>query len=165
MCATQKFYMVGLQSSSLRPGEMHKYLTMTDTASTPRYVVFQKKSDAKACVRYLASHKHFTGEWPAIDLASTSPRVVKHLPKSKRHHTIETLTRDFLWIYDYDRSDIDWHAMRAGVQYVWISSWVHLPNMEHKNVSQLSFRGQEIDGVADRACYNANLEAIYLESN
>ena len=91
---------------------------------------------------------------------STFPRVVKHLPKSKRHHTIETLTRDFLWIYDYDRSDIDWHAMRAGVQYVWISSWVHLPNMEHKNVSQLSFRGQEIDGVADRACYNANLEAI-----
>jgi len=100
-----------------------------------------------------------------IDLASTFPRVVRYLPENKRHHTIETLTQDFLWIYDYDRSDIDSHATRGGVQYVWVTSWVHLPSIEHENVSQLSFRGQEIDGVADRVCYSANLEAIYLEES
>lgn len=76
---------------------------------------------------------------------------------------MQEIEESLLWIYDYDRDHIDWNAMCGGVSFVWVHSFTIEPHPTIDEISQVSFRAQEIDGVADRACYMANLQKIYLE--
>lgn len=161
--ASERFYMIGLRSPSLRVGQMHRYFTMTDPHAKARYMSFSTEDVARQCQTYIASFRATTGSWPTIDMTQQN-RFIKKQPPSKRRSKRE-IEESLLWIYEYDRDEIDWHALRGGVSFVWVHNFSIEPHPSIDELSQISFRAQEIDGRADPVVYLANLEKIYLEGS
>lgn len=121
------------------------YLTVTPPNSSPRYMCFKNRSDAKICKKYVADFRAKYGQWPNMDMNSSHIQIKLSAKKKRSPEHVEK----FLEIETHE----DFENFMDGVLYCHSFGVIY----ENSTKFTMSFSGQEIDFTFDTSNYIDNL--------
>lgn len=128
------------------------FVTMTDPDDKPRMLTFRDKEVAEKYATYLARFRHAHGSFPALDL--TKKNIFIRSNKSKKSMS-EEIVRRHMSIVDLYESDLDSIALKSGMSFFYVHTFVYSPTSLFESVS---VRGQNIDGTEDTELLRQHLE-------
>lgn len=128
------------------------FVTMTDPDDKPRMLTFKDKEVAEKYASYVSRFRHEHGEFPVLDLTRQNVFIRKN---HKKKVVDEETIRRHLRVVDLHECDLDSIAMKSGLSFFYVHTFVYAPS---STVQSVSMRGQNIDGVEDPDILRQHLE-------
>lgn len=128
------------------------FVTMNDPDDKARMMTFKDREVAEKYVSYLVRFRNTHGTFPVLDL--TKKNIILRSNKSKKKMSEEGIRRH-LNIVDLYESDLDSIAVKSGISFFYVHTFMYSPTSMFESVS---VRGQNIDGVEDTEILRQHLE-------
>lgn len=129
------------------------YLTVTPPNSSPRYMCFKNRSDAKICKSYVAGFRAKYGQWPNMDMNSEYSQIKMSAKKKRSPEQVEK----FLDIETHEEIDM----FMEGILYCHSFGVIH----ENSTRFMMTFSGQEVDFTPEPLDYIDSLNQRMYRSD
>lgn len=128
------------------------FVTMNDPEDKPRMLTFKDKEVAEKYLHYLTRFRKRHGQFPSLDL--TKKNIFIRSNKKKKAIPEERI-RSHLNIVDLYESDLDSIALKSGMSFFYVHTFMYSPS---SSLESVSVRGQNIDGTEDTELLRQHLE-------
>lgn len=128
------------------------HLVIVDPKGKTRFLTFRDRPTTELFIDYLANHRSKYGKWPNMDMSKSLTKFVATTRHNKRS---PESVKEYLDIVTYNRDALDILARTTGTSYLYVHNFGFITDQGTENVT---FSGQEVDGVGDLQEYCDTLE-------
>ena len=127
------------------------YATVSDPNNVPRVLCFKTPVYANKYADYISKYRSKFGKWPTVNLGEpvTKVRIEQNFKRRKPEEVMK-----FIFMETKNLSDLDQMSMTSGISYFYCHGFEY----DEENLTSMSIRGQDIDGIIDDDMYKEWLE-------